>query len=314
MKTGTPLLAAAIATVLYVLALLWVDSTNQVLARLPLVAATLPVLAAASLLSYVLRYARWQWLLRRAHAPTPVLRGWLAYLTGFAFTATPGKVGELVRIRYFAEFGVPPEKVLAAFVFERASDLLAITLFAALTIHDPAVFLVVLGFMVGLLGLIVLVASRPASLAALSTWLRRRKLGALARLARMLRKGLTGCRTWLNAPDIVVAMALGLLAWGVVALSFAWLLARLGLTLPFTAAMSLYPTAMLAGAASMLPGGIGTTEFTIVALLAMHAVPVGTATLAAVAIRFAGLWFAIGCGLLSIGVLERGGRQNKRGA
>lgn len=184
-------------------------------------------------------------------------------------------------------------------------------LLAAVTVHDRAVFLLVLGFMACLLGFIVFVGARPASLAALSTWLRRRKLVVLARLARTLRKGLTGCRAWLNAPDIAVAMALGMLAWGVVALSFAWLLAQLGVALPFGAAVSLYPTAMLAGAASMLPGGIGTTEVTIVALLAIHAVPVGTATLAAVAIRFSGLWFAIGCGLLSIGLLERSGRRNR---
>jgi uncharacterized protein (TIRG00374 family) len=311
MKARTTLLVAALVTIPYVLVLLWVDTANQVLSRLPEVAASLPLLFAVSLLSYGFRYARWQWLLRRSHGPTPLWRGWLAYLTGFAFTATPGKVGELVRIRYFAAFGVPPAKVLASFVFERAVDLLTLMLLAAVTVHDRAVFLLVLACMAVLLGAIAVFAARPKALSIVSTWLRRRRLPRLARLARTLRKGLAGCRVWMNATDIVVAIALGLLAWGAVALSFAWLLARLSVDLPLGAAVSLYPTAMLAGAASMLPGGIGSTEVTIVALLAIHAVPIGIGTLAAVAIRFAGLWFAIGCGLLSIAVLERGGRMNR---
>ncbi len=67
---------------------------------------------------------------------------------------------------------------------------------------------------------------------------------------------------------------------------------------------------MLAGAASMMPGGVGSTEVTIVALLAVFGVSTGQATLAAVGIRFATLWFAVLCGLAACGVLERRGSED----
>lgn len=60
----------------------------------------------------------------------------------------------------------------------------------------------------------------------------------------------------------------------------------------------------LAGAASMLPGGVGSTEAALVALLSLFEVPMGIAILAAVGIRLATMWFAVLCGLCALGILE----------
>src|SRR5690606_19639500 len=125
MKLRKAFWAAAAITVLYVAALFWADARNHVFDRLPEVVALLPALVGLSLVSYALRFARWHRLLARVGHATPLLRGWCAYVSGFAFTATPGKVGELLRIRYFLPLGVPPAHVLSAFVFERACDITA---------------------------------------------------------------------------------------------------------------------------------------------------------------------------------------------
>ena len=304
MKPAKAVLAAVSVTCLYVLVLVWADSRNAVFSQLPRVAAALPALMFLSFISYAIRYARWHWLLRRASSPTPIGLGFLAYLSGFAFTATPGKVGELVRIRYFQPLGIHPTRVLAAFVFERAFDLIAITLIAALAIQDSRLFLLLIAFVSGVLAAVVTMALRPQCLGWFIVVLRRRGLRRVVRLARTLRDGLSGCRIWLTPLDVLLALVYGLLAWGLAALAFVWLLQQLDVHLPLGTALSIYPTAMLAGAASMLPAGIGTTEVTIVALLALNAVPLGIATLAAVGIRFASLWLAVVCGFAALGLLE----------
>lgn len=305
MKLRKAFWAAAAITALYVAALFWADSRNRVFDRLPEVAALLPGLMALSLASYALRYLRWWWLLARIGHRTPLLRGWWAYLSGFAFTATPGKVGELLRIRYFLPLGVPPAQVLAVFVFERACDVAAVALLAALAIHDSGYFALLLAFVLGLLAVVAALAAQPRLLGRMAAAARRRRLLRLARLLRTLRDGLVGTRAWLHPRDLLVSLALGLAAWGLSAWAFVWLLARLGIAVETTAALSLYPTAMLVGAASFLPGGVGATEAVIVVLLALHAVPLGLATLAAVAIRLAGLWFSVACGFVAIAWLER---------
>ncbi|WP_375574981.1 lysylphosphatidylglycerol synthase transmembrane domain-containing protein [Paracidovorax oryzae] len=297
--------AALACTAAYVAALAWADARNQVFAQLPRVAAWMPGLAAMAFASYGLRYARWHWLLRRAGHGVPAMVGFAGYLAGFAFTATPGKVGELVRARYFTRWGVPASRTLSAFVYERALDLLTVALLAALAVPSGRLFGIVLAFVAGLIGAVAAVAARPRWLLRLAARMRAMGWRRTARTGRMLALGLAGCRLWLTPRDMAVSFGLGLAAWTLTAASFAWLLQGLDITVPLRAALSTYPTAMLAGAASMLPGGIGTTEATIVALLALHAVPLGTATLAAVGIRFATLWVAVACGFAAIGWLER---------
>jgi uncharacterized protein (TIRG00374 family) len=78
----------------------------------------------------------------------------------------------------------------------------------------------------------------------------------------------------------------------------------LGISIDATTVFAMYPLAMLVGAASMLPGGVGTTELTIVLLLGFYGVSTGVATLAAVAIRLATIWFAMLVGFMAVATLE----------
>lgn len=305
MKLHRAFAGFALLTVAYLCLLLWADRGRGLFAGIERLAPLLPPLMLASLLAYALRFARWTWLLRRAGYHVGDGRGLVAYLSGLAFTATPGKVGELLRIRYFAPRGVPPERVIAAFVYERAFDLLAVLLLASVAVQRPGLWLAALGFVALFLVPVLIFAARPKAMTRTAAWLKRHGARTPARGLRILSRGLALCRHWFTAADAVLALLLGLLAWGVTALSFVWLLHRLGVTeLSFAAALSAYPLAMLAGAASMLPGGLGSTEAAIALLLGWHGVPVATATLAAVGIRLATLWFAIACGLLAVSWLE----------
>jgi uncharacterized membrane protein YbhN (UPF0104 family) len=96
-------------------------------------------------------------------------------------------------------------------------------------------------------------------------------------------------------------MSLGLLAWGLEAvglyvLSLMFPTAHLGLA----AAVGIYAIAVLAGAAAMLPGGLGGTEAVMTALLVSQGYPVAAAVLLTVACRLVTLWFAVGLGWVAI--------------
>lgn len=58
----------------------------------------------------------------------------MAYLAGFAFTATPGKVIELICIRYFTRVGVPSNISFSSFIYERSLDLIVVLFLASLVI------------------------------------------------------------------------------------------------------------------------------------------------------------------------------------
>jgi uncharacterized membrane protein YbhN (UPF0104 family) len=134
MKIRSALIGFSLVTVCYLFTLLWADSQKHIFNEIPRLASILPLLFLISFISYIARYISWHWLLRRAGHNTPFMRGFLAYISGFAFTATPGKIGELVRMRYLIPMGVSPELVISTFIFERAFDLVAVLLLASIAI------------------------------------------------------------------------------------------------------------------------------------------------------------------------------------
>ena len=196
-------------TAAYVGVLAWVDARNPVLAGVGGLLPLLPAMAAMSAASYLARYLRWRRLLARAGHPDGFLQGLLAYLAGFAFTATPGKVGELVRMRYLVPRGVPAPVVFGAFVFERALDLLVVLCLALLSIGDARLMVMSVVFVAIFVGGLVVVAGSPGVLEALRAGLQARGWARLARLAGGLRDALVGCRRWLNVADLSAGMLWG---------------------------------------------------------------------------------------------------------
>lgn len=304
MKLGKLAWGYGLIIMIYLTMLLLVDTNKGLFEYLPTAISKLPVLMVFALASFGLRYARWFWLLRWAGSEVPVWRGWLAYLSGFAFTATPGKVGELVRIRYFGRLHVDGSRVMSAFVFERVLDLLVVFCLAALWVADTQMFAVATTFVGTFLIIVGFIIFKPKLLEALSIaffgngWLR------IGRLLRFIAQAMAGCAVWLRPVPLLSSLLFGFGAWCITALAFVYLLKILQLQVPILAAFTAYPLAMLAGAASMLPGGVGSTEVAIVFQLQWHGIPVANALLAAVVIRLATIWFSVMCGFVSILILE----------
>lgn len=304
MKIGKAAIGFLLLTCFYLGLLLWVDAKNNVLAQLHLLVNTLPFLLGISLLSYFFRYLRWRWLLSRSGFSVAWRYGFMAYLAGFAFTATPGKVGELIRIRYFTNVGVPANISFGAFVYERAMDLIVVLFLASLAIGRQDLLVLALSFVTIFLGLLVGVSLNPGLLTKLSQFFNRLSWFWLEKLILVVRDGLASCRFWLTPLDLAVSLICGLTAWTLTSYGFMLLLTDLGVSVQPLQAFTIYPMAMLVGAASMLPGGVGSTELSIVLLLGVYGVTASIATIAAVGIRFATIWFAVLTGFLCLGFLE----------
>ena len=304
MKIRSASISLGVVTLLYLSVLVWVDSSKNIFQLLPEIVTVFPILILLASLSYIFRYARWHWLLYRAGYSVKVGFGFLSYISGFAFTATPGKVGELVRIRYLKQSGVPHYSVLSAFVFERAFDLIVVLLLASLAAAQFGFFPYVAIFVVLIISSVVILARNPQWISFIVVHLRLRRWSRLSRLVRVIRDGVTGISVWSDPLDITITIVLGVLAWGTTSIAFVILLEHAGVVIPFAAAIAIYPLSMLAGAATMLPGGVGSTEVTIVGMLLFFGVPIGVAITAAVGIRLATLWFAIFCGFVSMFILE----------
>jgi uncharacterized protein (TIRG00374 family) len=78
-------------------------------------------------------------------------------------------------------------------------------------------------------------------------------------------------------------------------------------TLPLRTATFVYAFASLAGALSMLPGGLGVAEGSLTALLAGLGTPLPEAAAATLLVRGATLWLAVALGVVTVLLAFPGG-------
>ena len=125
------------------------------------------------------------------------------------------------------------------------------------------------------------------------------------RIRRLIRRLTPFMRMSLLVPTV----GIGVLGWALEGTAFYLLLGWLDAPLPLWTAMAIFLIAVLSGALSGLPGGLGGTEASAVALLVLQDVPLETAILATIIIRVTTLWFAVLIGLIVFPIAESKSRK-----
>lgn len=246
------------------------------------------LLLALSLFNYAVRFGRWQYYLNCLGHNVPVGPSLRYYLASFAFTATPGKLGEGVRSFYLRSHGVPFSESLSALFVERLFDLSATLLLAALGVLYFGRYLPLVLVPVAALLLVLLLLNSAAFRALL-----RRRVTRLTGILDALEAAAVLSRGW----RLVVGLALSLLGWGAEATAFHLTVTLLGLDIPWIASFGIYGLAISIGALSFLPGGLGGTEATMLVLLGVTGASAADAGAATILLRLTTLWFAVVLGV-----------------
>jgi uncharacterized protein (TIRG00374 family) len=253
-----------------------------------------------SLINYLLRYLRWGRFLRLQGYQLPRLVNLRIYLSGFALTTTPGKAGEALRSLLLKPYGVSYPHSLAALLAERLGDLMAVLLLACVGLYAyeparPVVAVLALLFIFG-----IWLLQQHALLARIEQWLNRRFQQRVAHLISGFIDTLRHSGGLLSLPLLMYSLGLGIIAWGAEGLAFYYLLQVMGADVALDVAIFIYAFAMLIGAISFLPGGLGGAEVTMTALLMFNGMDNGSAVAATLLIRLTTLWFAVVLGLLAM--------------
>lgn len=292
--------SVALAALGYLGLSLWAGWRDVVAAVVQVGPWVLAGLLALSLVNYLLRFLRWARYLALLEAPVPWRINLDAYFAGFALTTSPGKVGEMLRSVLLKPHGVPPAASVAAFFAERVSDLLAILVLAAVGLWAYAPARPIVGLALAAVVVALLLVQWTALIAAIDRWAQARPQ-KWARLVVKLCEVVLHFRRCFSLPAMGMGLALGVVAWFAEGLGFWWLLLALDHPLPLSTAVFIYAFAMLVGALSFLPGGLGGSEAAMVALLSLNGFPEASAVSATLICRLATLWFAVGLGALFLG-------------
>jgi uncharacterized membrane protein YbhN (UPF0104 family) len=284
------LLALGLAATAYALALLAFGESSPLatLARLWSLAGLQA--AALCLLNYLLRGLRWRLWMAHYGRSLGLLQGLRLYLAGYTFTPTPGNIGEAARGLLLARNPLSAPQSLAIFGAERLADLLGLLLMG----------LPVLGWLAALFW--------PGAAAGLVLFLGLAALALLVLLALLFscRSTLLSRFAWLQSAWHCLAsrphqwLGLTLLAWAAQGLAV-WLLCRAaGLPIALLQAAGIYAVAMVGGALSMLPAGLGGTEALLAGLLLAQGASAALALSITVQVRLVTLWLAVALGALAL--------------
>ena len=255
-------------------------------------------LLALSLANYALRGLRWHLYVRALGLPLGWSDSLRHYVGGFAMSVTPGRVGELVRMRWIRQAtGRAPLETAPLAVADRAGDMIAMGLLLALamaattfgTLEGLAVAMLAIGA-----GYFV---TRPRLAIGMVEGLYRRvqrkpRLFAKLRIAARQFRHVAGARVFLPA------LGLGLMGWFAEGVAMHLLLVWMGADIGLWTAVLIFTLATLAGGLTGAPGGLGGAEAAMVGLLSLQGVPLDIGLPATAIIRLTTLWFAVGLGLI----------------
>jgi glycosyltransferase 2 family protein len=266
---------------------------------------SLPIWAVAAvigfaLFNYAVRAWRFKYYAQCLSLHTSYSEILVYYVAGFAMSMSPGKLGEVARLWFLKRrYGFSYHKGLALQIADRASDVYAALILSLIgMIHFEQYRFVVLVMMA-----VVIVAM------ALLIWpgqilkLIRTIYGVVKTRPRLFVRlqHMINYLSFTFRPDILTfSLALALMGWLAECFALYLLLFALGTPISLLSTIFIFSFSNIAGGLTMLPGGIGGVELTMVALLSLNNVPTDAATAATVVVRICTLWLGVTLGFLDL--------------
>jgi len=260
-----------------------------------------------SLTSYVIRAVRWRIYLRGLGYVMPLGFSIVTYLAGFAYTLAPGKVGELLKFQYYRPLGITFPPVAAAFFVERMTDLAVFVCLAlffwgmttdgyGLVVWVSGVFVPIAFLAIGLLD--------AAHIGHFCSFIPGRFIAVNRLLARLL-DALQSVKGLLTLPRLAQGFALGACGWlceAATLYALSYMFPEIGLT--FSGAIGIYAVAIVIGAVTFLPGGLGGTEAAMMALLLNQGYSFEQSAMLTGVCRLLTLWVAVASGWVAVIILK----------
>lgn len=249
---------------------------------------------------YFVRFLRWHYYLEKMDFEVPFWPNLRIFLASFLMAISPGKVGEAMKSYFLKkEFGTPATPTVAAFFCERFTDVVAMVfLSGAGFLIYPHGGWVMAGIAILMLVMLFLIQQR--------TWIENLLFSPLEDVPFLsdwinrARRFYDRAGDLLSLKPLGVGTFLGLVSWGLEGIGFYVVLLGAGvgdISLPL--AVFIFTAAVLLGAASMLPGGLGGSEAIMVAMLVYFDVTRPLAASTTILIRIITLWYGVLLGAIT---------------
>lgn len=252
----------------------------------------------------LLRAYRWKLLLAAGGMKVSTREIFAPYAAGLTVSVmTPGKVGDVFRCFLIDRNKMKLANSLGSVMTERLQDFILLLLLSGYGISTmkklDAAPIIATAVLISLLVLIF--ASRR--FARRVFWF---SFSTASRIRKIHEKHVDSMKTFYytvrrsaTRPEFYASAVLTALIWGLEFERISLISKFLGMQIPFSSVVSIYPAAIVVGVITMIPGGLGSTDFSVFALLSMLGYPAYFLSALIVVDRFVSFWYVIMIGLVS---------------
>jgi glycosyltransferase 2 family protein len=267
-----------------------------------------PLILVLSFCNYIARFFKWEYYTKTLNIQIERKMSFLIFLSSFIMSITPGKVGEVFKSYLLKEYNGTSISKSAPIVFaERITDFLSLVL---LSMAGALMFgygtTLIIGFGVFFVLLVFIISNKKLSYAIIG-FLERFKF--IAKVSHKVHTAYDSIYQMVRFKELIITIILSIFAWSFECLSFYLIVNGFGpenvMHVDILTATFVYGFATIAGAVTMLPGGLGATDASITGLLVFLGITKSIAAASTMIIRAATLWFAVIVGIFAVMIYQR---------
>ena len=272
----------------------------------------LPVLLLLSLGNYVVRFFKWDYYLKLLKIKVTTSQSVKVFFSGLSMSASPGKMGEVLKSILLKEMINEPISKTAPIIFaERVTDFLSLIFVTILVgfFYDYSGFIVYV-VLIFYIVLILIVSNRPL---AENLILLISRIHFIEPHVEKIKTIYESSYILLKPKPLFKMFVISIFSWFFECFGFYLILINFDLHVSVFFPTFVFALSIVLGAASMLPGGLGVTEGSLSLLLINSGVANDTAVASTIILRVVTLWFAVLLGFVVLTFLRREIRQSSLG-
>lgn len=250
-------------------------------------------------LNYLIRFLKWEYLLRAIDIRLPLPLSFTVFIAGLSMTISPGKMGEVLKSFLLKDHqGIAISRSSPVVVAERITDVIGVLILGGIGSlaygAGRQVLVITMVLVVIFLGIMQI---RPLCLKLIHL---SEKLPLIKRFTFQMEEFYDSAYGLLKGKHLIPTVALSTVGWFLECLAAYVCLRGLGLDVSVLFITFVFVIASLAGALAMIPGGLGVAEGSMTGFLVTSGIDRGDAVAGTLLIRLSTFWFAILLGLIGM--------------
>jgi len=248
----------------------------------------IPLMIILTTIAYLIRFYKWNFFLKNAGVNLDIKNNLFVFFSGLGMIITPAKVGEIWKGWLIKDInGESLSKTVPVVVVDRFTDLtglIILSLAGILYYNEGAYILIIL--IVIFVVFYVMIRSKRISGKIIS--LLEKRAGKYSKDIKAIH---ITFEELMRPKGLVFTSFVSAFAWFFECLALYYVIMGFGESINIVISTFVFSFASLAGAVSMIPGGLGVAEGTITGLLQYFGLSAAISIGAAIIIRFGTLWY-----------------------